>query len=382
MASVKELFTQFNKGGVQVAFIGRSMDAISRMPTGVFQFDLATGGGVPEGRISLFYGPESSAKTTMALKVIAQCQRRYPDKQAVFIDAEGHFDAIWAKKQGVDVENLGYIMPTSAEHIVDLCEGLIQAEDISCLVVDSLAAMITQRELDSDAEKQQVGSAGLAVNKLYRKTGHALNQAALAGRKPTIILINQIRFKVGVMYGDPETMPGGPSFKFASSLTCRFYGKDIIDKDVHTSLPAFKEIKCIIKKQKVGIIAANCEFQMAILPNPSKNLKVGQTYEWNTVLHYLKALGWISKPDKTWDLVWPDTGEIKSYKTQNLLYDEMKSDPQMSMRLKGLIFDELVKQTHEEEPDGEQLPETTEEEGSFGVQGANSGEADWEDPED
>jgi recombination protein RecA len=370
MSTVEELFGEFNSGGLEVATFGKSIDSVPRLPSDIFQLDLSSGGGFPRGRISVIYGPEGSAKTTLALKAVAQAQFEHPDKKAVFLDAEGHLDGKWANRLGVDMTKLGYAIPQSAENAVDMIEALLYAEDLSIVVLDSLAALTTEKELDSDAEKALVGAGALVINKMYRKTGRALGMAKLQGREPTVIFINQIRMKIGVMYGNPETMPGGPSFKFASSLTIRTFGKDEIDKDVNPSLPAFKEIKCVIKKQKVGIVSENCEFKMAILPNEAKGLKVGDVYEWNTISHYLKLFGLMNKEKgNKWSLADPETGEVTEYKAQYEIEKLFREDKALAQKYKRVIFDRVVADT--EGHDEESVPETEtgEEQGVSGEAG-------------
>lgn len=321
MSNLKDLIGKFNKASnSQIATVGVHFDDPTRLASNIFAFDLATGGGVPEGRVSVIYGPESSLKTTICLKLIAEAQRKYPKKYCVFVDIEGHFSKEWATLMGVDIEYLVYICPTSGENAVDMVESIVMAEDVSVVCMDSLAALVSTRELGSEAEKAQVGTTGLLINKLYRKTSQALADAKVQGRTPTILMINQIRFAVGG-YGDPEVMPGGPSFKFASSMTIRVRGKDEMDAKVSDKKPAFKKVSVIIKKCKVPYMARNSEFYMSILDNKKDNLAIGETYDTKTIMAYLKAYGLILKHDKKgWDLFDGSTGEfMEHYDTQDQL---------------------------------------------------------------
>ena len=140
------------KSSKDIATVGITYADPDRLSTGYFALDLATGGGVPIGRVSIIYGPESSMKTTLALKLIANAKKRWPEKKAVFIDVEGHMSKSWAAAMGVDVDKLIYILPENAESVVDMVEAFTQAEDISVLALDSLAAMVTNHELNSDAD--------------------------------------------------------------------------------------------------------------------------------------------------------------------------------------------------------------------------------------
>ena len=190
-----------------------------RLPTGIFPFDLASGGGFPMGRVSVVFGPESSGKTNVVLKAIGKGQQIYPDKQAVFVDAEHAFDPLWARQLGVNTDRLIVIHPEYAEQAVDMIEAFLYASDVFCVALDSIAALSTQNEIESSAEKAAVGGASLVIGKLFKKATVSFNRMRNQGlMPPAFIGINQIRHKIGVMYGDPETMPGGNAIKFASSL--------------------------------------------------------------------------------------------------------------------------------------------------------------------
>ena len=262
-----------------------------RIPSGLFAFDLAVGGGWPEGRISILYGPESSGKSLMAMLSVAEAQKKYPDLTPVYADVEGTFTPEWAAVLGVDLDNLVTLVPDSAEELIDMAEQMLSATDISLFVVDSLAAMMSHREINMDADKDVVGGNALAVGKLYRRSARVLNTARSNGSKATVLWINQIRHKIGVMYGNPETTPGGNAARFGSSLTVRVYGKDVMDKDISKELPAFKEIKAVVKKNKVPIANKNAEFDVALLPNDKENLRIGQAQDRKTLLVNLKAHG-------------------------------------------------------------------------------------------
>jgi recombination protein RecA len=329
MSDVDSILTSVNKSlKREAATAGDSVETGIRIPFGIFPLDLATGGGLAYNRINLIYGAESSMKTTLALKGIANHQKTFPDKKCVFVDVEGHYDPSWASRMGVDTAALKLIRPFYAEEAVDIVYGLMFAEDIGLIAVDSLAALLTEKEADDQSEKAQVGKTPLLINRFYRKTGAALQQGREHGCYPTLVLINQIRFQVGVMFGNPETMPGGPSFKFASALTLRVYGKDENVEKVSKELPAYKKVSFIIKKWKVPITSKAGEFLVALLPIPEFGLKVGDNYDWNTVLGLLKGHGMLQKSSSGWELVDPDTGEIKfSASTQDGIREQIESAP-------------------------------------------------------
>lgn len=331
---MKEISKQYKND--QVATLGSHEEDPTRIATGLFAFDLASGGGFPEGRCSVVFGPESAMKTTLCLKAIATAQRNHPKKKAVFVDVEGVFSAPWATKMGVDCKKLVIVRPDSAEQMVDVTEALLYASDVSLVVVDSLAALVTTHELNSEAEKAMVGNTGIIINKFYRKVGRALSLARREGHHPTIICINQIRSKIGG-YGNPETMPGGKAFLYASSLTVRVYGKDLVVKEVHKDMPAYKEVKFIIKKYKVPIVAQNGMFVMALQTIAKPPLAVGQSYDWNTVVQYLKHLGLLVKVEKKWGLVDFETGAIEEYDKQTDIRTRMETEPYFNDAVKEMI---------------------------------------------
>lgn len=363
--TVAGMVAQFGKDykDPHIARIGLAHTPIPRISTRHFSLDLALGGGFPEGRCSVIYGTESAMKTTLLLNLIVSAQEKYPDKVAAFVDIEGHLDSGWAKQMGVDLDRLAYISPPTAEHFVDMTESLLYAEDLSLIGVDSLAALTTTHELNSEAEKAMVGTQGILINKFYRKVSRAMSKAKREGLHPTMICINQIREKVGVMYGSPETMPGGRSFKYASSLTLRVSGKDEFSKEApNVNLPAFKKISATVHKQKVGITNTNAEIMVALQPNAKNQLKVGESAYWKTMVARMKDYEMLvqSGKKKAWDVVLPDTGEVLTFKTQEALRLHVLEDHEFRDRLQGLIFqialdpDNLIAHSDEEDDQGDE----------------------------
>jgi protein RecA len=347
--TVSGLVKKFGKDykDTNYARIGMRDTRVPRIPFGLFALDLAIGGGFPEGRCMVIYGTEASCKTTLCYLAIAAAQRKYPKKTCVFFDLEGHFDADWAMSCGVDVDKIAYIVPPTGEHFVDMCEDLMYAKDISLIVADSLAALVTSHELDSDAEKAMVGNSGILINKFYRKIGRALSMAKIKasdGAAPTLICVNQIRMKIGVMHGSPETQPGGNSFKYASSLTVRVSGKDEFDKEISDAIPAYKLVSATVQKQKVGISARNSVTKIALMDLPKQGLHIGQSYDWNTICSFLKDYGFFAKHEKKgWDLTLTDTGEILHYDVQDELKKQIADDHEFGDRVREQIFDAVLR---------------------------------------
>jgi recombination protein RecA len=210
--TVSAIEKQFGEGSI-MPLSGDQLRRIKGIPTGSLSLDIALGGqGIPCGRIIEVYGPESSGKTTLALHVIAQSQRA--GGIAAFIDAEHAFDPTWAKKLGVDLETLLVSQPSHGEEAMQITEMLIKSNAVDVIVIDSVAALVPKRELDGEIGDSHVGLQARLMSQSMRKlTG------AIAKAKTSVIFINQIREKIGVMFGSPETTPGGRALKFYSS--CR-----------------------------------------------------------------------------------------------------------------------------------------------------------------
>ena len=188
----------------------RNID-VELLKSGSLSLDLALGGGYPKGRIIEIYGPESSGKTTLALHAIAEIQKT--GGQAAFIDAEHALDPAYAKRIGVDVDNLLISQPDNGEQALEICETLVRSNAVDLIVVDSVAALVPQAEIDGDMGDAQMGLQARLMSQAMRKL-----TAIISKSKATVIFINQIRMKIGVMFGNPETTTGGNALKFYASV--------------------------------------------------------------------------------------------------------------------------------------------------------------------
>ena len=207
-AALKAIEKDFGKGSIMRLGEARANMNVEVIPTGILPLDVALGvGGLPRGRIVEVYGPESSGKTTVTLHMIAEAQRR--GGLAAFIDAEHALDPAYAKKLGVDIDNLLVSQPDSGEQALEIVEALVRSGAVDMIVVDSVAALVPQTEIDGDMGQSQVGVQARLMSQAMRKlTGFIAKSRTIA------IFINQIREKVGVMYGNPETTTGGRALKF------------------------------------------------------------------------------------------------------------------------------------------------------------------------
>src|ERR671927_537233 len=185
---------------------------VEAIPTGAINLDAAIGvGGIPRGRITEIYGPESSGKTTLCLHVVANAQRS--GGVAAYIDAEHALDTDYAAKLGVDVESLLVSQPDTGEQALEICEILVRSGAVDIVVVDSVAALVPKAEIEGDMGDSHVGLQARLMSQALRKLSGAINKS-----KTIAIFINQIREKIGIMFGNPETTPGGRALKFYSTI--------------------------------------------------------------------------------------------------------------------------------------------------------------------
>jgi recombination protein RecA len=201
---------QFGKGAIMKLGESGHMN-VEVIPTGALGLDIALGvGGVPRGRVVEVFGPESSGKTTVALHIVAEAQKTGGD--AAFIDAEHALDPVYAKKLGVNIDNLLVSQPDTGEQALEICEALVRSGAIDVIVVDSVAALVPKAEIDGEMGDSHIGLQARLMSQALRKLAGVINKS-----KTCVIFINQLREKVGVMFGNPETTPGGRALKFYAS---------------------------------------------------------------------------------------------------------------------------------------------------------------------
>ncbi|MBE6128067.1 MAG: recombinase RecA [Erysipelotrichaceae bacterium] len=209
--ALKAIEKEYGKGSI-MRLGDRAEVSVDAIPSGSLALDLALGiGGYPKGRIVEIYGPESSGKTTLALHAIAECQKQ--GGRCAFIDAENAIDPVYAKNLGVDIDELILSQPDSGEQALEITEVLIKSGAIDLVVIDSVAALVPQAELDGEMGDASVGLQARLMSKAMRKLAGVMNRS-----NTTAIFINQLREKVGILFGNPETTPGGRALKFYSSV--------------------------------------------------------------------------------------------------------------------------------------------------------------------
>ena len=210
--AMRQIEKDFGKGAIMKLGEAAAKMNIEVIPTGSLPLDIALGvGGVPRGRVVEIFGPESSGKTTVALHIIAQAQKL--DGIAAFIDAEHALDPVYAKKLGVDIENLLISQPDNGEQALEIAEALVRSAAIDVIVIDSVAALVPKNEIEGDMGDSHVGLHARLMSQALRKLTGIISKS-----RTTAIFINQIREKVGVMFGNPETTTGGRALKFYASI--------------------------------------------------------------------------------------------------------------------------------------------------------------------
>lgn len=318
-AAMDKIEKSYGKGSI-MKMGDEKIENIEVIPTGSIALNAALGvGGFPRGRVIEIYGPESSGKTTLAIHAIAEAQKA--GGIAAIVDAEHAFDRFYAEKLGVDIDNLLISQPDSGEQALEIVEQLIRSSAIDIIVIDSVAALTPKAELEGDMGDSKMGLQARLMSQALRKLTATINKT-----NTTCVFINQLRDKIGVMFGSPETTTGGNALKYYASvrLDIRRYGQIKDGEDVIGNQTRVK-----VAKNKVAPPFRKAEFDIMYGAGISRE---GEIVDLGSDLGVIKKSG-----------SWYSYGETRLGQGREAAKDAVRDNPELAEELEGLIFDALRK---------------------------------------
>lgn len=278
--------------GEGIVFESTSLPKANHIPTGAFTLDFALLGGLPEGHGIMFYGIESSGKTTMLKKAVAGFLLKHPDKIAVWVDTESMFDAEWAQTLGCDLSRLHVIQPETGEEAVDLLAAAMGALEVGFVVLDSVPGCVPKAVVDRSAEDDTMAALARLMGKLCSKILMAWGKERRRGHRVTVCIVNQIRLKVGFVMGNPQTLPGGRQINHTPTTKVHIKNKEVMGEDSYGNpVVEINEHSFQITKAKHGASIRSGEFQMVVNPDNKAGLEQGEFDDYKTVITFAKKFG-------------------------------------------------------------------------------------------
>ena len=317
-AAMSKIEKDFGKGSI-MKLGDEKIENVDVIPTGSISLNAALGvGGYPKGRIIEIYGPESSGKTTLAIHAIAECQKA--GDIAAFIDAEHAFDRFYAAKLGVDIDNLLISQPDNGEQALEIADQLIRSSAIDIIVVDSVAALTPKKEIEGDMGDSAVGLQARLMSQALRKLTSTISKT-----NTTCIFINQLREKIGVMFGNPETTTGGNALKFYASVRIDIRKKETL-KDGETPIGNLVKVKIV--KNKVAPPFRRAEFEITFGEGISK---VGEIVDLGVEYDLIKKSG-----------SWFSYGDLKLGQGRDAVKALLKDNPELCEELEAKIMQAIA----------------------------------------
>lgn len=298
---LSDLIPQIEKRyGENIVRKGNALPNCTYLPTGIFLIDLALLGGIPESKMSLVYGWQSSGKSTLAMKVAASAQRKYPDSSVLYIDSEGSYDPLWAEKNGVDNERVVYVDPQSGEQAVDIMNSAIVADDLSLIILDSIAGTVPLKEVESSAEDAIVAVRARLMSRFLTSLKLRMSDELRRGHKVTAVTINQFRTNIGVMFGDNRVLPGGATQRYTADVMLEMKNAKPQQGKSENDVAIFEhnEHAFEIKKCKTGNSLPSGQFTM--IRSPQHVLGVSGIDDGDTVVAYGKKMGMVTSGGGNW----------------------------------------------------------------------------------
>ena len=340
-AALGQIEKQFGKGSVMKLGDVTAM-SVEAIPTGALSLDVALGiGGIPRGRIIEVYGPESSGKTTLTLHMIAEAQKM--GGEAAFIDAEHALDPVYAKHLGVDIDNLIVSQPDTGEQALEIAEALVRSGALDIIVVDSVAALVPKAEIDGDMGDSHIGLQARLMSQALRKLAGAINKT-----KCVIVFINQLREKVGIMFGNPETTTGGRALKYYASVRLDIRKIENLKQDGEV---VGNRARVKVVKNKVAPPVREAEFDIMYGKGISRE---GNILDLAVNLDIVEKSGsWFSYGDKR---IGQGRENVKKYFAENPdIMDEVEK------KVRAKFNEAFEKSLLDEEPKKEEAEDETEE---------------------